>query len=403
MVLKLLGLFDARGSYFTFDRALEIRDVMGWAEPGRWLGRGAHDAGVTGAVTSDDLECLLSGRLPSGTISPSPRRTRNAFDLIVAAPKPVSVLFASPDPVTAAEVVTAHVAGVRAALGYIEDRCLSLARTAGDDRTPLRAQGAFVACFSHGVSRSGDPHLHSHLVIANVARGEDGRFGALDQRSLRAHLGAADAVYQAQVRGELRQRLGVTWDLGIDGAIRAAGVSDASCRALSGRTEERHRTKWRESKQDLSRSELLTEWSKRLRCAPIYDEPRRLTRDQNLLDEHRFESSLYDQTVTARRVVAALANAAVGGVSSGLLAEELTRVGDSLGWGLDEPPLMPRAWRVPTKVLKELGPRPMATADLARWWADRNDLERPLTRSRVPERGRDPAFTLLGGRGVTLG
>ena len=380
-VIKLQSLKDATGVYFTSDRALDVAAVTGWRQPGVWLGRGADAVGLGGGVAELDFRRALGGQLPDGTVGPSPRRQRCGLDLIVAAPKPISVLFATSDDDSARAVVDAHLAGVGAAMGYLEDRSLALARTSGGaERAPIRAEGAIAACFTHGTSRSGDPHLHSHVVVANLARGEDGRFGALDQRSLRAHLGAADAVYQGQVRYELRERLAVTWELGIDGTIRLQGITDAQCNALSGRSEERRRTQWRETKQEMHRSALQEAWTQRLRHAPSYDEPARLRRPPDRVDEHRYASCLHSRPVTPRVIVESMASASVGGVSSSVVAEELARLGVPLGWGLREPEMAASAWLVPSRMLRDLGPRPTSAEPLRRWWEERRLLERVRTR-----------------------
>ena len=52
------------------------------------------------------------------------------------------------------------------------------------------------AGFEHFTSRAGDPHLHSHVVVANMAHGVDGRWSAIDGRGLYAHARAAGALEQ---------------------------------------------------------------------------------------------------------------------------------------------------------------------------------------------------------------
>ena len=42
------------------------------------------------------------------------------------------------------------------------------------------ADGFVAAQFPHRTSRLGDPHLHWHVLVANMARGIDGRWTALD-------------------------------------------------------------------------------------------------------------------------------------------------------------------------------------------------------------------------------
>lgn len=58
---------------------------------------------------------------------------------------------------------------------------------------------------------AGDPHLHVHLVIANMARCEDGTWRAIANggRDLFRHASAFDALFKARVRALAEERLGV--------------------------------------------------------------------------------------------------------------------------------------------------------------------------------------------------
>ena len=46
----------------------------------------------------------------------------------------------------------------------------------------IAVHGLVGAAYVHEMSRSGDPHLHTHAVIANAVRGADGRYSAPDMR-----------------------------------------------------------------------------------------------------------------------------------------------------------------------------------------------------------------------------
>ena len=41
-----------------------------------------------------------------------------------------------------------------------------------------------AAAFGHRSSRAGDPLLHTHVVVANGTQGPDGRWTALDRKSV---------------------------------------------------------------------------------------------------------------------------------------------------------------------------------------------------------------------------
>ncbi|MEO6651395.1 MAG: AAA family ATPase [Ilumatobacteraceae bacterium] len=46
------------------------------------------------------------------------------------------------------------------------------------------ARGFVGAAYRHRTSRAGDPHLHWHVLVANLAQGIDGRWSALDGRAI---------------------------------------------------------------------------------------------------------------------------------------------------------------------------------------------------------------------------
>ncbi len=70
----------------------------------------------------------------------------------------------------------------------------------------------------------GDPLLHTHVVVANLARGPDGRWTALDGRALYAHAKTAGYLYQAVLRQELTVRLGVEWHPVTNGTADLVGI-----------------------------------------------------------------------------------------------------------------------------------------------------------------------------------
>jgi conjugative relaxase-like TrwC/TraI family protein len=102
----------------------------------------------------------------------------------------------------------AHQAAVHEALGYLE-REACRARRGHGGATVVEGRGFVAAAFEHRYSRAGDPLLHTHIVVANVAQGPDGRWTALDSRSLYRHSKTAGYFYQAALRAEPTERLRV--------------------------------------------------------------------------------------------------------------------------------------------------------------------------------------------------
>jgi conjugative relaxase-like TrwC/TraI family protein len=153
--------------------------------PGRWLGSMARELGLDGQVEADTLREILAGPDPSSgePLTRARHRRVPGFDLTFCAPKSVSVLWGLSDGETSREVRAAHEASVGAALGYLEaEACWSRRGTNGV--VALRGDGFVAAGFRHRTSRAGDPHLHTHVLVANGTRGGDRRWGALDARHL---------------------------------------------------------------------------------------------------------------------------------------------------------------------------------------------------------------------------
>ena len=102
----------------------------------------------------------------------------------------------------------------------------------------MPASGLVAAAFRHRTSRAGDPQLHTHVLVANLGRGPDGRWSALDGRRLYAHARAASFVYQAVLRAELTRTLGLEWLPVRNGIADLVGVPKPVLRAFSRRRAE---------------------------------------------------------------------------------------------------------------------------------------------------------------------
>jgi conjugative relaxase-like TrwC/TraI family protein len=389
-VIKVTALRDASGRYYLEDPAPEVNGLTGASSSGVWMGAGASRLRLAGPVTEQALGAVLSGSPPSSTLVSSPRRSLVGFDLIFAAPKCVSVLFASRDHEVALATVEAHHAALDAAVGYLDHRVLSVVRADPElgERVSHGTQGAIAARFTHGTSRSGDPHLHSHLVVANLAHGLDGRFGAIDRRAVSAHRSALDALYRAQLRHEIATSLGERWELTRDGREQLASVDDAAVVALSGRRAERASGEYGFPKKiSRLRDDAERLWAERLARSPELTNAERSAGDAAFLDEHHFAAILHGRTVRARDVVEAWCRAARGGVEATVVARALDRIDVSLGHGLYENPLLARQVHLSPATLRALGPRPVRREPLERWWTRQQWLERPRRNERLAELG----------------
>jgi conjugative relaxase-like TrwC/TraI family protein len=197
---------------------------------------------LTGTVVAADLDAVLAGEDPgTGRVLGTARhRVRVAgFDLTFSAPKSVSLLHALGDPEVSDAVAAGHARAVGAAMSYVERHALAVRRRVGTPvAVPTAVDAVAAAGFVHRVSRALDPHLHTHVVVANLGRGPEGTWSALDGRGVYAHASATDALYHSQLRYELTRRLGVAWEKPDRGRADIAGVAPEVRREFSRRAAE---------------------------------------------------------------------------------------------------------------------------------------------------------------------
>jgi conjugative relaxase-like TrwC/TraI family protein len=208
--------------------------VGGSEAAGEWLGRGARSLGLTAAVGGQEFERVLAGQDPLSGIELRRSGSVAGFDVTFSAPKSVSVLSGVGDAATLSAICEAHERAVQDAFRYLE-AAVSVARRGAGGQQRITGQGVTAAAFLHRTSRAGDPQLHTHVVVANLIRGVDGRWSALDGRLIYAHARTAGFLYQASLRAELSRTLGVSWAPLSNGAAELEGVPARVLRAFSRR------------------------------------------------------------------------------------------------------------------------------------------------------------------------
>lgn len=221
---------------------------------GRWAGSGSPLLGLVDDVTGEDLRAVLAGLAPGTGLSPNgtrltahPRRVPG-FDLTFSVPKSVSVVWALGDPLVQDAVVEAGETALAASLGWLEREACFVRRGSNNRHASadpaffgtrrMIAEGFVAAQFRHRTSRLGDPHLHWHVLVANTARGIDGRWTALDGTAVYAAARTAGGLFQTTMRRELTRRLGVEWGPIHHDAAEIAGVPRTVLREFSQRTEQ---------------------------------------------------------------------------------------------------------------------------------------------------------------------
>ena len=159
------------------------------------------------------------------------------YDATFSAPKSVSVLFALGDERTRDEVVEAHERAVEGVLAWIQGRAHTRTRRHGHVMC-VDTDGIVVGVFRQHTSRRLDPQLHTHAVIANRVPTADGRWLALDARTIKLDQRTLSALYHVGLRAELTRRLGVTWRSPEHGISEISGIDDDLLAAFSRRSDD---------------------------------------------------------------------------------------------------------------------------------------------------------------------
>ncbi|MHB1527000.1 MAG: MobF family relaxase [Candidatus Dormibacteria bacterium] len=259
-----VGLVDAEGREVAA-ALVAIRDqgndrILGYYSehgeaPGQWIGKGAtEDLGLTGLVSLDEnrevYERLMAGlhpvtaeRLTKG--QPGGERVAG-FDHLFTMPKSVSMLWGlTPDPEVRAALEAAHQESVREAVAWYESQ-VSVARRGHASSGPgdaypetihhVPTTGLIGVMFEHRATRPGeddpcgDPHLHTHVTLTNLAHGaEDGQWSAPDSTLLHTLARTVGAVEEASYRRLTTQKLAalghhIEWTQPVNGIAEIKGL-----------------------------------------------------------------------------------------------------------------------------------------------------------------------------------
>jgi len=274
----------------------------------RWLGSavaaelGIHRDVRVGEPVDDeinrggDLTRLLEGKHPDTGQDLLPRKPpenhAKGFDITLSPPKSVSILaLLGGDAELSDALWQAHREAVEATVGWME-RELFVSRRGHAGRDGVVHGTVAGIAFDHATSREEDPQMHTHVVLANIHWGEDGRIGSLDtgtfwngKRTREQIVKALGSVYEAELRKRVVETTGLAWTkpLGKDRHRELAGIPKDIIKAFSRRrsqiedalaasgVEATHGARLtgalgtRQAKSERTASELAPEWQKRLR------------------------------------------------------------------------------------------------------------------------------------------
>jgi conjugative relaxase-like TrwC/TraI family protein len=166
---------------YYLDLAREDYYFNGGEPPGQWMGSGCRFLNLAGTVERQAFSRLFNGFHPNANTGPpeSPvakslvqnagdKDRRAGFDLTFNAPKSVSVIWSQSSPAMQKRIEELHNQAIADTLRFME-QTMAYSRTgkAGSgEAVPVKL---IAANFRHGTSRAQDPHLHSHLLVMNVA------------------------------------------------------------------------------------------------------------------------------------------------------------------------------------------------------------------------------------------
>lgn len=238
-MLNLHRLAPGAESYYLDQVVSGVEDYYAEAgeSSGYWLAS-SHVLDLDGVVDGNDLRAVLSGHDPETGERLHRARNRQVpgWDLTFRAPKSVSILWGLGESEVTRQVAAAHDAAVARAVAYMEE-VAAFTRTGRNGIHRVKADGFIAAGFRHRTSRDRDPLLHTHVLVANSVRAADGRWRTIDATALYDHARTAGYLYQAQLRTELTERLGVAWTPIHDGLADLAGIDEDLIDMFSKRRE----------------------------------------------------------------------------------------------------------------------------------------------------------------------
>ncbi|WP_263120721.1 MobF family relaxase [Cellulomonas sp. RIT-PI-Y] len=205
--------------------------------PGRWRGSGLTGIGLDDGTSVGRAEAItlfhqfahpITGAALGRTPAPD-SQVVNGFDLTFRIPKSVSLLWAVADEETRRQIWDAHTESVGMTLDWIE-RDVLRTRSGRDGVAVETTRGLVAAAFDHFESRDGDPHLHTHVAVANrVQRARDGVWRTIDGQALLRSTVAASERHENLLLDLLHERLGMEFtERPREGVSSKAVVADAA-------------------------------------------------------------------------------------------------------------------------------------------------------------------------------
>lgn len=222
--------------YENYQLGAENPNAKQHDEPaGKWVGSFAEKRGFAGEqVRRGDLTATLTGFDPRTgeklSNNAGAGKHKPGYDLTFSAPKSVSIAWAAASPELQKAISEAQQRAVESALRYVEHSGAFVQREGHAGAVKVPHHEIAAATFEHSSNRAGEPHLHTHAVISNIA--ENGK--RIDFQTTHAH--AIGTAYRAEFAAEL-EKLGFHIDTDRK-SFRLAGFPPDLEKQLSSRSAE---------------------------------------------------------------------------------------------------------------------------------------------------------------------
>lgn len=203
-----------------------------------WFGKAADENGLSGFVDDRHFAQLLDGEAPDGKLmgryADGERQHRPGLDLTFSASKSASVAALV---IGDKRIIEAHDAAVRAAMTVVEERFIKTRFQQDGEIVTKNGEGIIAGIYRHDTSRALDPNLHSHAVIANMVKNENGGYSAIRNEAVYKNQKLITEIYRSDFENRMAD-LGIATERGRFGEVNISGISPEVTEAFSKRRQE---------------------------------------------------------------------------------------------------------------------------------------------------------------------
>jgi len=211
-MVSVSGFKTASNGASYFEKDSYYQHENGTSE---WYGKGAEELGLDGGVREEDFSKVLNGfdadSKPlvknagkedvldeNGKIEKIGHRAY--VDMTFSAPKSVSIM-SYVDP----RIEAAHNRAVEKTIKELESNYSHTRMVQEGELRTVRCDNLCMVRFNHYESRELDPQLHSHVVVMNLTKGEDGKWRSLETGDMYKNQLYFGQHYRNEMAKEMRE------------------------------------------------------------------------------------------------------------------------------------------------------------------------------------------------------